>query len=216
VPSPVRLFDDDEPVRPGRSGGDWRQHRAHRSPSSGPPLDEVGVLALSSFVLARTDDVAVAVRSITAHSDGLRLSVLVLFADEQRAEDLDWAMQDYSRSPGRFRLGCAFSDGRRATTGRSDSPDVEVPGTASAHLLLLSSRATPLTWSGDYWLWPLPPEGPLVLGCRWPDRRIPETLGQLDAGPLRTAAATARPVWEDPVELSSDGRPAPSSATLDA
>ncbi len=191
----MRLFDD-EPGRSGRSG-DWEKHRQHRSAGAGPPQDEVGVLGLASFVLARTPEVAVAVRAITSYSDGLRLSVTVLFADEQRAEDLDWALQDYSRSPGRFRLGCAFSDGRRATTGRSESPDLALPGDVTPHLLLLSTHITALTWSGEYWLWPLPSAGPLVLGCRWPDRRIPETLAQLDAGPLLAAAASSRPVWED-------------------
>ncbi|HVM27572.1 MAG TPA: hypothetical protein VM433_07860 [Mycobacteriales bacterium] len=191
----MRLFDDEE-SRGARSGGDWQQHRAHRSAGSGPPQDEVGVLALASFVLVRTDEVTVAVRGVTAYSDGLRLSVVVLFADEQRAEDLDWALRDYSRSPGRFRVGCAFADGRRVTTGRSESPEVERPGDVTPHLVLLSSNATALTWTGEYWLWPLPPDGPLVLGCRWPDRRIPETLAQLDAGPLLAAAAASTPVWE--------------------
>jgi hypothetical protein len=209
----VRLFEDDEPVRPSRTGGDWERHRAHRSPTSGPPQDEVGVLALASFVLARTDEVAVAVRSVTAHSDGLRLTVVVLFADEQRAEDLEWAMQDYGRSPGRFRLGCAFADGRRATTGRGDSPEVALPGDASPSLLLLSSSATTLAWTGDYWLNPLPPPGPLVVGCRWPDRGIPETLAQVEAAPLLEAAAASRPVWESAPD--GDGRAAPPSATLE-
>ena len=194
----MRLFDD-EPARTTRSGADWEQHRAHRSTGGGPPQDEVGVLALASFVLARTPDVAVAVRSVTAYSDGLVLSVVVLFADEQAAEDLTWSLQDYGRSPGRFRLGCAYADGRRATTGRSDSPEVERPGDETPHLVLLRSEASPLQWAGEYWLWPLPPTGPLVLGCRWPDRRIPETLAQLDAGPLLAAAESSSPVWEDPL-----------------
>jgi hypothetical protein len=194
----VRLFED-EPGRSTRSGADWEQHRLHRSAGGGPPKDEVGVLALASFVLARTQDVAVAVRSVTAFSDGLQLSVAVLFADEQAAEDLTWSLQDYGRSPGRFRLGCAFSDGRRATTARGDCPEVERPGDETPHLVLLGSEAGPLIWSGEYWLWPLPSPGPLVLGCRWPDRRIPETLAQLDAGPLLTAAGSSTPVWEEPL-----------------
>ena len=192
----MRLFEDEEPGRP-RSGADWEQHRKHRSPVTGPPQDEVGVLGLASFVLARTRDVAVAVRGVTAYSDGLRLSVLVLFADEQKVEDVEWSLRDFSRSPGRFRLGCAFADGRRATTGRTEQPEVETPGDPSPHLTLLASTASPLQWSGEYWLHPLPAAGPLVLGCRWPDRRIPETLAQVDAAPLLAAAASSRPVWED-------------------
>lgn len=194
----MRLFDD-EPARKARSDAGWEQHRAHRSAVAGPPQDEVGVLALASFVLARTPEVAVAVRGVTAYSDGLVLAVAVLFADEQKGEDLAWSLQDFGRSPGRFRLGCAYADGRRATTGKSDSPDVEIDGDVAPQLVLLRATPSPLLWAGDYWLFPLPPPGALVLGCRWPDRRIPETLAQLEADPLLAAAASSKPVWTDAV-----------------
>lgn len=190
----MSLFDD-EPARAPRPGAGWEQHRAHRSGQGGPPQDEVGVLALASFVLARTEEVVVALRGVTAYSDGLVLSVVVLFADEQKADDLAWSLQDFGRSPGRFRLGCAFADGRRATTGRNDAPDLENAG-GDPQLLLLTSTGSPLVWTAEYWLHPLPPAGSLVLGCRWPDRRIPETLAQLEADPLLAAAAGSRPVWQ--------------------
>lgn len=188
----MSLFDDDE-HKPVRTGGDWENHRAHRDPRSGPAQDEVGVPALSSFLLARTDEVVVAVRSVTAHSDGLLLAVVVLFADEQRAEDLGWAMQDFSRSPGRFRFGAVFADGRAATSGTRDAPLVQVADGPA--LVLLRSQPGALVWDGTYWLSPLPPPGPLVLGCRWPDRAIPETLVEIDPEPLLSAAATSGPVW---------------------
>ena len=194
----MRLFDD-EPARKPRVDAGWEQHRAHRSAVAGPPQDEVGVLALASFVLARTPEVAIAVRGVTAYSDGLVLSLAVLFADEQKSEDRSWSLQDFGRSPGRFRLGCAYADGRRATTGKSDSPDVEVDGDIAPQLVLLRATPAPLLWTGEYWLYPLPPPGALVLGCRWPDRRIPETLAQLEADPLLAAAASSTPVWTDTV-----------------
>lgn len=191
------LFDD-EPVRQVRSGADWENHRRHRSPQSGPPQDEVGVLALSSFLLARTEEVVVAVRGITAYSDGLHLSVVVLFADEQKSEDLSYSMNDYSRSPGRFRFGCVYADGRSATSGTRDAPVVEAAGGDLSVLMLLRSTSTGLLWNGEYWLHPLPPPGPLVLGCRWPDRGIAETLVEIDPSPLLTAAASSAPVWGTP------------------
>lgn len=190
----MSLFDD-EPVRQVRSGADWENHRRHRSPGSGPPQDEVGVLALSSFLLARTAEAVVAVRGVTAYSDGLHLSVVVLFADEQKAEDLAYSMNDYSRSPGRFRFGCVFADGRSATSGTRDAPTVE---TGAPALVLLRSTSTGLIWDAEYWLHPLPPPGPLVVGCRWPDRGIAETLVEIDPSPLLTAAATSSPVWGEP------------------
>ena len=189
----MRLFDDEQHRAP-RNGGDWEQHRAHRDPRSGPAQDEVGALGLSSFLLARTDEVVVAVRGITAYSDGMVLTVVVLFADEQRAQDLGWTMHDFSRSPGRFRLGSIFSDGRSATSGTRDAPVVQAD--TGPCLLLLGAQAAALGWAGSYWLHPLPPSGPLVLGCCWPDRAIPETLVEIDPEPLLAAAATCRPVWE--------------------
>ncbi len=144
----MSLFDD-EPVRQVRSGADWELHRRHRTPQSGPPQDEVGLLALSSFQLARTEEVVVAVRGITAYSDGVQLSLVVLFADEQRAEDVGFSMTDFGRNPGRFRFGCVFSDGRAATTGTRDAPPVEAEGGDGPVLLLLSSASQALTWAAS-------------------------------------------------------------------
>ena len=192
----MSLFSD-EPSRSARVGADWEQHRKHRDPRSGPPHDEIGVPALASFVVARTGEVVVAVRGVTAYSDGLLLDVVVLFADEQRAEDLAWAVQDWGRSPGRFAFGVVLSDGRKAVAGTRDAPEV-VRSAEEPSLLLLEGSVAPLGWHGSYWMWPLPTTGPLVVGCRWPDRGIPETLVQVDPGPLLDAAATSGPVWEQP------------------
>ena len=195
----MSLFED-EPLKPTRSGADWEEHRRHRTPQSGPPQDEVGVLALSSFLVARTPEVVVAVRGITAYSDGLHLGVVVLFADEQKSEQIDYSMNDFSRSPGRFRFGTVFADGRAATTGTRDAPVVETTEPDAAVLVLLRSESRALQWNGEYWLSPLPPAGPLVVGCRWPDRGIPETLVEIDPAPLLVAAKTSAPVWGKPGE----------------
>ena len=190
----MRVFDDDEPARTVRAGADWEQHRRHRQPETGPPHDEVGVLALSAFVLARGDDVVVAVRGATACSDGLLLTVVVLFADEQRAEALELSVQEYGRSPGRLCLGALYADGRRATSGTREAPGL-VPPPGGAALVQQRSRTTALQWETEHWLWPLPPPGELVLACRWPDRGIPETTATVDAGRLLQAAATSASVW---------------------
>ena len=192
----MRLFDEEVP-RTNRSGADWEHHRKARQPYGGPALDEVGVLAMSSFVLARSTDVSVAVRGITAHSDGVLLHVVVLFADEQRREQLDWSLQEYSRSPGRFRLGVELPDGVRATTGAGDAPPPASPSAGALLTLLHSVSSGPLRWQGDYWLWPLPGEGSMVVGCSWPDRGIGESLVAIDTASLRAAAEKCGPVWED-------------------
>lgn len=189
----MRFFEDEAP-RPTRSGADWEHHRKARDPHSGPAQDEVGVMAMSGFVLARSADVAIALSGISAFSDGLVFHVVVLFADEQRRETLDWSLQEYSRSPGRFRLGVQLPDGTRATAGTGDAPPV-MARDAEAVLTQLSSSDRPLRWQGDYWLWPLPEEGSMVLGCRWPDRAIDETLVSVETSTLLAAAASSGPIW---------------------
>ena len=186
----MSLFDD-EPVRGARSGSDWEQHRAHRQPFAGRPRDEVGIPVASGAELGRGDDVVVSLRSLTAYSDGLALDVVVLFSDEQHAAG---DLADYTRNPGRFRLGVRYADGSRATTGNRASPDV-VGSVAGPLLTLQGSRTSVLRWEGEYWLWPLPPPGRLEAGCRWPDRGIGDRLVELDAQPLLDAAARSRPVW---------------------
>jgi hypothetical protein len=175
----VRLFDD-EPPRAPRSDAGWEQHRAHRTAQAGPPQDEVGVLVLSSFVLARNDEVAVAVRGVTAYSDGLLLAVAVLFADEQRARTslVAAGLRPQPRPlPAGLRL-------RRRPSRHHRQERLRPTSSCWGRRPRSSSCWAPPRgrWPGrpDYWLHPLPPEGVLVLGCRWPDRRIPETLAQLD------------------------------------
>lgn len=192
----MRLFDDEVP-KAARGGADWEHHRKARQPYGGPAQDEVGVLAMSSFVLARSNDVAVAVRGITAYSDGVILHVVVLFADEQKREQLDWSLQEYSRSPGRFRLGVELPDGVRATTGTGDAPPPESPSMGAVLTLLSSYSSGPLRWQGDYWLWPLAGPGSMVVGCSWPDRGIGESLVAIDTEALRGAADKSGPVWEE-------------------
>jgi hypothetical protein len=190
----MRLFED-EPSKAPRSGADWEHHRKARQPHAGPAQDEIGTLAMSGFVLARSNDVTVAIGGISAYSDGLLIHVVVLFADEQKREQLDWSLQEYGRSPGRFRLGVVLPNGARATTGSGDAPPLESP-TEGAVLTLQRSAAGVLRWEGDYWLWPLPTPGSLVLGCRWRDRAIDETLVSLETEGLLAAAESSRPVWE--------------------
>ncbi|MGZ6827789.1 MAG: hypothetical protein ACXVGH_13455 [Mycobacteriales bacterium] len=189
----MSLFED-QPAPGVRSGADWEQHRVHRFPRSGPAQDEVGQPAMVGAVLARGTEVVVALRGITAFSDGLLLHVVVLFADEQRREELDWSLQEFGRSPGRFRFGAAFPDGSRVATGTGDAPALDAPS-GEPVLVLQGSTAGPLQWRGDVWLWPLPTAGQLVLGCRWPDRGIAESLVSVETAPLLAAAAACGPVW---------------------
>lgn len=56
----------------------------------------------------------------------------------------------------------------------------------------------------DYWLWPLPPAGPLRVVCQWPGQDIDVQMHDLDATPFRDAAGRAQPAWPSATTAAAD------------
>ncbi len=54
-----------------------------------------------------------------------------------------------------------------------------------------------------FWLWPLPPAGPLRVVCQWPAQGIETTVHELVAEPFIEAAGHAVSIWGPPA--SADG-----------
>jgi hypothetical protein len=114
------------------------------------------------------------------------------------------------RRAGRLEWGFEFADGRRVVAN-DEFPD---PGRGTDLATWLPDRPVLrsnggrmsgyvgdgeswATQDGEYWLWPLPPPGPLRVFCRWPERDIELVEHELDAAPLLEAAKRARPLWPD-------------------
>lgn len=93
--------------------------------------------------------------------------------------------------PGGLRLGVELADGSRAFA--EGGPDESGDGPT---LVTRGGHGGGLSYEFGYWLWPLPPAGPLRFACTWPDEGIEETIGELDA-PIRDAAARAVELWPD-------------------
>ena len=61
-------------------------------------------------------------------------------------------------------------------------------------------------WHGAYWVWPLPPEGPVAFVCEWPIADIPLTRYELDSARIRDAAGKRRSSGKEaPVRFSRTG-----------
>ncbi len=56
-----------------------------------------------------------------------------------------------------------------------------------------------------YWLWPLPPAGPLAFVCEWPGEEIGLTRREIDGHAVRDAAGRATFVWGDDEERGGGG-----------
>jgi len=52
-------------------------------------------------------------------------------------------------------------------------------------------------WDLAFWVWPLPPLGPLAFVCEWPARGIELSRHELDASAIHSAAERAERLWPE-------------------
>ena len=101
-----------------------------------------------------------------------------------------------------LRFGVEYSDGRKATNQAPRRP----PDIASAVRMTQSGGSGGgSSWDLGYWLNPLPPPGRIVVAAEWLARGLPETVQELDAGPILEAAARSSQLWPDDRPLAGDG-----------
>jgi len=98
--------------------------------------------------------------------------------------------------PGAPRFGVGFADGRKAVLGAALGGSAIDRATGAA-LHPMGSSHSQRRWEGRFWLWPLPPPGPLTLAFAWPDEGVDEATVEIDAAPLVAAGARARELWPD-------------------
>lgn len=105
------------------------------------------------------------------------------------------------QSPGDvLRLGLLYADGRRgATTGGHWRPDRDDdPGRLVVEHG--SSGGSARRWDGNFWVHPLPPDGPVTFVASWPEYGAAETRAGLDGTVIRAAAARAVVLWPEEPE----------------
>jgi hypothetical protein len=184
----MSFFEQDPPPFP--------EEPPQRQPEwAGPPENVAGVTVPFDLLLANTGDVAVAVGGMTAYPNGVTFTLRVL-RREPGADDL--FMRLHHPRPGGLRLGVELADGSRVLAERGAEPG------AGPTLASRGGGGGGLSYELEYWLWPLPPDGPLRFACAWPDEGIEETTAELEA-PIREAAARAVELWPDE-RPSSDER----------
>jgi hypothetical protein len=153
-----------------------------------------GVAALE-LVLASNERAAVYLGRCSVYPTGFELEVHVLVRES--ADELDPSLNGVYHRPGRgstyeemLRFGIAFSDGRKVTNvdglphGAAEPSDPVLWGMGGA--------GGGGRWRQDFWVWPLPPPGPVGFVCEWPAAGIALSRHQVDAQILLDAAARAR------------------------
>ena len=174
----------------------------------GPPEDELGVVLPQGIVLARSDRAVVALSHVSVYSTGVAFDFLAVARGLARSEANrmfhEQHMFDEEHLPDALlRVGFEFADGNRVSNlggWRAHrtlmSPDAEPEGP-----LLMphaggggSSAGGQVTMKPGYWLWPLPPSGPLRISCEWPFVDIALTTVEIDGTALVDSAEQARPL----------------------
>jgi len=173
-------FFDDARLEPdvARGEGVWRR-----------PTGELPRVAKSALLMARTDMVAVAVTAIWAFSSGFEFWIGARF--RQPGHALQSEPDDQS-----LHIGLRFADGRKvANIGSVPDP----AGSVSGNLILspVSFGGGMLQRSRSYWVWPLPPAGPMTFVCEWAAFGIPETSTEVEAEPILRAAAQSIKLWPE-------------------
>lgn len=157
------------------------------------------------LVLARTGNVVVAITNGTAYPTGFQFTVDVRCREPQWGND-PFEMPFHPRRRGKasskeLRLGIQLSDGRKATSlDGFPRPREESSGPV---LVQGGGGGGGRSWTWRFWLYPLPPAGPLAFVCEWPAEDIELTRHEIDAGLVREAGERADVLWEEQSGASS-------------
>jgi hypothetical protein len=165
---------------------------------------------------------AVALLDVVSYSTGFVFRLALRVRPDAADFDPRQVMMQLHGGPGpmgsndeQLRFGVEFGDGRKATNlGPRRPPAGEPP----------SISLTPhgggggggRSWQIGFWVYPLPPSGPLTLAISWPSRSIPEQTHSLDAAPIIDAAAESVVLWEDnrPIRVGGHGPNAQSISQM--
>jgi hypothetical protein len=167
------------------------------------PDSAIGVLAADQFVLGRSDDAAIAITGLTAFTTGFEFTLTAVLRRHDRHGrpfhvNLRRPFLEDDGLPDEFiRLGLQFADGTVATN--LDRSPFDLDGTEPVGPLLWErgGGGGGRRYDQNYWVWPLPPAGPLTFVCAWPAKGIAESRAEIDAQPILDAATRATVVWPD-------------------
>ena len=178
------------------------------SPWFGPPEDELPVCVPLALVVARSESAVVALSHASAYSTGVGIELVVQSRglperDAQRLfHEQHMPPTQSDPAPAYLRLGVELADGSRASnlSGRHhhwhdpehppEGPVLTQHGGGGG-----SAGNGRVTMRPGFWIWPLPPAGPVRLSCEWPLLEIPLTTVELDGAELRAASQRAVKLW---------------------
>jgi hypothetical protein len=166
---------------------------------TGPPDNEVPGAIEFRAILARNDDLAVAIVALDAYSTGLSISFALRLRHADRSEygvsdDLFGHHRRGGRGSGLL-VGIAYPDGRTASNvATTPFPDPLTPE-EQPYLMQGGGSGGDRTFNIEYWLTPIPPPGDLTIIVAWQSQGIPETHTSIPADLIAVAVARTIELW---------------------
>jgi hypothetical protein len=153
------------------------------------------------LLLARSAEAAIGLSGFRVYPSGFELTLTVLLRAEDRRGRIFRRLTDPSHDEPIgdefLRFGLSFADGTSATNlgGRGAFRHDAEP--AAPALRQNGGGGGGRRYDLRYWVWPLPPPGPVTFVAEWPARGIPESRAEVDAQPILDAATRAIQVFPE-------------------
>jgi hypothetical protein len=163
-----------------------------------------GTVATEETILGRGDAAVVGLSGLTAYPNGFAFLLTVILREEDhrgRVFHLGFHrdfVDDEPPAPEFLRVGVQYADGTTATNLGGYPGPLEEGAEDPLLLLQDGGGGGGRRYEQGYWVWPLPPPGPVTFVCEWPAYGIAESQTEVDAQLIRDAAARAVTIWPDP------------------
>jgi hypothetical protein len=169
-------------------------------PWTAPGDNILGGRVFQSHVMSHSaEDVVVAIDNMVAFPYGFSFTLVARRRLGRKYDDWWESVADERRrlEDDGLRVALGFPDG--ATIEASPIPAwLETTPPPGRFLARIGGWADPWSLSIRYWVWPLPPTGPITVSCSWPRAGIEAGRTILEGEAIKLAAQRSVQLWESP------------------
>ncbi len=175
---------------------------------TGPPEDEVGVAVAARIVVALQPRLFIAVTDCVAYSNGFTFGLAVRSKDEIPPHMMGFGPHREAGDDAGIQVSIRFSDGRDSRGGgpgpnravmdyyRDWSEGKDPPEPVGPIIGQHGGGGGGQHWDFRYFIWPLPPDGPVTITCKWPARGLQTAGKELNGTAIRAAGLKSHSVWD--------------------